>query len=53
MSPTALTLEENVENLKYTISVYEKQIEINKKTAEEEAKNKPPAENKVEKFKKI
>lgn len=43
-SPVGVTLEENIENLKYTISVYEKQIEINKqKEKEESEKNKPPS----------
>lgn len=54
MSPTNVTLEENIENLQYTISVFEAQIEANKKKQEEEEKkNKPPSENKKGEFKQV
>jgi len=51
MSPTGMSLEENIKYLDYSKSLYEKQIEVNAKKAEEEIK--PPAENKIKKFKQV
>lgn len=50
LSPTGMSLEDNIEYLKYGVSVYEKQIEVNKKQAEEEAARiEPASENKDKK----
>lgn len=47
LSPTGMTLEENIKYLEYGINKYKDQIEFNKKKAEEEAKL--PSENKDKK----
>ena len=49
LSPTGMTLEENIKYLQYGISKYQDQIEINKKKAEEEGRIEPASENKDKK----
>lgn len=53
MTPNSFILEDSIEYLKYTLNKYEEALELNKKKKEEEAKNKPPVENKEKEYKPV